>query len=213
MYLGSEHGYYHHLHFPRFGRAATRGLVSIWSRFLVDAPRTGASPCELCRTRRRLPHCWTATIGLHVCRVQWLHLCLWSNVFWQNSQTDFGFVVEKNFLGFFIIINKFVTEPKCAQSMMGYPGHGRGVTPRLCEELFLRIDSAKESGRNTTFEVKLSFLEIYNERVQDLLSKKREDLKIVHDPQKGPTLSMWRNGEYFKIQHLNLHCFSSNLRS
>ena len=24
-------------------------------------------------------------------------------------------------------------------SMMGYPGHGRGVTPRLCEEMFTRI--------------------------------------------------------------------------
>eukprot|EP00668_Euglena_longa_P040768 GGOE01053670.1.p1 GENE.GGOE01053670.1~~GGOE01053670.1.p1 ORF type:complete len:715 (+),score=184.95 GGOE01053670.1:375-2519(+) len=71
-------------------------------------------------------------------------------------------------------------------SMMGYPGTGRGITPRICEELFLRIESAMESGKNTTFEVKLSFLEIYNEKVQDLMSKKREDLKIVHDPQKGP---------------------------
>eukprot|EP00669_Euglena_mutabilis_P013747 TRINITY_DN873_c0_g1_i1.p1 TRINITY_DN873_c0_g1~~TRINITY_DN873_c0_g1_i1.p1 ORF type:complete len:681 (+),score=243.03 TRINITY_DN873_c0_g1_i1:227-2044(+) len=73
-------------------------------------------------------------------------------------------------------------------SMMGYPGHGRGVTPRLCEELFHRIDDAKESKKNTTYDVKVSFLEIYNEKVQDLLSRKREDLKIVHDPQKGPVV-------------------------
>lgn len=70
--------------------------------------------------------------------------------------------------------------------MMGWPGHGRGVTPRLCEELFVRIESAKEMRKNTTYEVKLSFLEIYNEKVQDLLSRKREDLKIIHDPKMGP---------------------------
>lgn len=73
-------------------------------------------------------------------------------------------------------------------SMMGYPGHGRGITPRLCEELFLRIEDFKQSKPNTTYEVKVSFLEIYNEKVQDLLSKKREDLKIAHDPQRGPVV-------------------------
>ena len=79
--------------------------------------------------------------------------------------------------------------------MMGYPGHGRGVTPRLCEELFGRIAELAD-GKNlgggmnmkTNYCVKLSFLEIYNEKVQDLLAKKGggADLKIVNDPQKGP---------------------------
>ncbi len=40
--------------------------------------------------------------------------------------------------------------------------------------------------KKTTYSVKISFLEIYNEKVQDLLSKKGSELKIVHDPLKGP---------------------------
>jgi hypothetical protein len=76
-------------------------------------------------------------------------------------------------------------------SMMGYEGHGRGITPRLCEELFMRIKYKSETPddlKRTSYVVKVSFLEIYNEKVQDLLAKKGADLKIVHDPLKGPVV-------------------------
>lgn len=62
--------------------------------------------------------------------------------------------------------------------MMGTEGEGRGVTPRLCEELFVRIaqkESLPDDLKKTTYSVKISFLEIYNEKVQDLLSKKSTD--------------------------------------
>eukprot|EP00667_Euglena_gracilis_P002644 EG_transcript_2649 len=78
-------------------------------------------------------------------------------------------------------------------TMMGTEGEGRGVTPRLCEELFVRIaqkESLPDDLKKTTYSVKISFLEIYNEKVQDLLSKKStgHDLKIVHDPLLGPVV-------------------------
>ena len=49
--------------------------------------------------------------------------------------------------------------------MMGFPGTGCGVTPRLCEELFSRIASKEQIAdalKKTTYSVKISFLEIYN---------------------------------------------------
>ena len=62
---------------------------------------------------------------------------------------------------------------------------GWGLSARLDGVL----TSAQAQGSNTTYEVKVSFLEIYNEKVQDLLVKKREDLRIVHDPLRCPCVS------------------------
>jgi|UniRef100_A0A7S4FYE6 kinesin family protein 1 len=75
-----------------------------------------------------------------------------------------------------------------SHSMMGYEGKGRGVSPRMCEEMFARIEEAKEAKKNTTYSVKVAMLQIYNEQVQDLLKKGGPNLKIVNDPQKGPTV-------------------------
>ena len=46
----------------------------------------------------------------------------------------------------------------------------KGVIPRLCDALFLRI--AKNADPNTVFKVEVSYMEIYNERVRDLLDPK-----------------------------------------
>uniref|UniRef100_A0A7S4GPK1 Kinesin-like protein n=1 Tax=Eutreptiella gymnastica TaxID=73025 RepID=A0A7S4GPK1_9EUGL len=64
----------------------------------------------------------------------------------------------------------------------------------MCEELFSRIAGKAEMGgketgagkMTTTYVVKLSFLEIYNEKIQDLLGNKSKDLKIINDPKRGP---------------------------
>ena len=57
----------------------------------------------------------------------------------------------------------------------------------FCEELFAGID--KKKGGETTFEVKFSMLEIYNEIARDLLdangAKKKSGLKIRQHPKKG----------------------------
>ena len=51
-------------------------------------------------------------------------------------------------------------------SMVGY-GENKGIVPISCEEIFKRIDLNKDD--NIHYEVEVSMLEIYNEKVQDLL--------------------------------------------
>jgi len=50
--------------------------------------------------------------------------------------------------------------------MVGYKAN-KGIVPISCNEIFKRIDSTK--GPNKSYEVSVSMLEIYNEKVQDLL--------------------------------------------
>lgn len=50
-------------------------------------------------------------------------------------------------------------------SMVGY-GANRGIVPITCEEMFRRIKASQD---NVTYDVQVSMLEIYNEKVQDLL--------------------------------------------
>jgi len=71
-------------------------------------------------------------------------------------------------------------------SVIGY-GANKGIVPVLCDELFKGI-AKKNDG--TSFEVKFSMMEIYNEIATDLSTvdaskKKRESLKIRQHPKKG----------------------------
>ncbi|RXM96617.1 StAR-related lipid transfer protein 9 [Acipenser ruthenus] len=72
-------------------------------------------------------------------------------------------------------------------TMMGTPV-SLGLTPRICEALFSRVDDYPE-GQNSC-RVEVSFLEIYNERVRDLLQrpdkKKPFTLRVREHPEKGP---------------------------
>ena len=53
-------------------------------------------------------------------------------------------------------------------SMVGY-GANKGIVPISCDEIFKRI--GQNTDKDKTFEVQVSMLEIYNEKVQDLLIK------------------------------------------
>lgn len=70
-------------------------------------------------------------------------------------------------------------------SMMGY-GKEAGVIPRICQDMFERIKTLqKDSNLNCTVEV--SYLEIYNERVRDLLNPSTKgNLKVREHPSTGP---------------------------
>ncbi|XP_075283530.1 stAR-related lipid transfer protein 9 isoform X2 [Opisthocomus hoazin] len=72
-------------------------------------------------------------------------------------------------------------------TMMGTPA-SIGLTPRICEGLFSRKDDY--SGQTASCRVKVSFLEIYNERVRDLLKqsdrKKPYTLRVREHPETGP---------------------------
>ncbi|XP_029454555.1 stAR-related lipid transfer protein 9 [Rhinatrema bivittatum] len=72
-------------------------------------------------------------------------------------------------------------------TMMGTPA-SVGLTPRICEGLFAR--NHDYSGSPASCRIEVSFLEIYNERVRDLLKqsdrKKPYTLRVREHPEKGP---------------------------
>ncbi|KAM6464130.1 kinesin-like protein KIF16B isoform 3-T3 [Liasis olivaceus] len=72
-------------------------------------------------------------------------------------------------------------------TMMGNAGES-GLIPRICEGLFNRINE-KTRWNEASFRTEVSYLEIYNERVRDLLrrkSSKTNNLRIREHPKEGP---------------------------
>ncbi len=63
--------------------------------------------------------------------------------------------------------------------MIGY-GTNRGIVPLACEEIFTRIQANTDPEKS--YQVTVSMVEIYNEKVQDLLispaKRPKEGLKI-----------------------------------
>ncbi|EJU06137.1 kinesin-like protein [Dacryopinax primogenitus] len=71
-------------------------------------------------------------------------------------------------------------------SMMGY-GLDKGIIPLTCEELFRRVVSKTSGNPNLSFTVEVSYMEIYNEKVRDLLNPKNSgNLKVREHPVMGP---------------------------
>ncbi|KAI8142851.1 kinesin heavy chain [Fennellomyces sp. T-0311] len=58
----------------------------------------------------------------------------------------------------------------------------KGITPRIVEQIFASIMAAPS---NIEFTVKVSYMEIYMEKVRDLLNPSRDNLPIHEDKQKG----------------------------
>ncbi|KAM4603848.1 kinesin-like protein KIF16B isoform 1-T1 [Polymixia lowei] len=72
-------------------------------------------------------------------------------------------------------------------TMMGNPGDA-GLIPRICEGLFSRITGATRWDE-ASFRTEVSYLEIYNERVRDLLRRKSTqtyNLRVREHPKDGP---------------------------
>ncbi|KAJ5703151.1 hypothetical protein N7488_010699 [Penicillium malachiteum] len=70
-------------------------------------------------------------------------------------------------------------------SMMGY-GQEYGVIPRICQSMFERIKAIQQD-KNLNCTVEVSYLEIYNERVRDLLNPSNKgNLKVREHPSTGP---------------------------
>ncbi|XP_070172327.1 kinesin-like protein Klp98A isoform X3 [Polyergus mexicanus] len=71
-------------------------------------------------------------------------------------------------------------------TMMGTP-ESQGLIPRICKTLFARMAAGKESG--ASYRTEVSFLEIYNERVRDLLrldQSQSHSLRVREHPTGGP---------------------------
>ncbi|TFY53427.1 hypothetical protein EVG20_g10118 [Dentipellis fragilis] len=71
-------------------------------------------------------------------------------------------------------------------SMMGY-GPDKGIIPQTCSELFVRVENKKAMDANMSFTVEVSYIEIYNEKVRDLLNPKNTgNLRVREHPSLGP---------------------------
>ncbi|THH01771.1 hypothetical protein EW026_g1020 [Hermanssonia centrifuga] len=71
-------------------------------------------------------------------------------------------------------------------SMMGY-GADKGIIPLTCSELFVRVADKKAADPNVNFTVEVSYIEIYNEKVRDLLNPKNTgNLRVREHPSLGP---------------------------
>ncbi|WVR08515.1 hypothetical protein IAU60_005570 [Kwoniella sp. DSM 27419] len=71
-------------------------------------------------------------------------------------------------------------------SMMGY-GADKGIIPLTTSELFRRIDERTSIDQCLSYTVEVSYIEIYNEKVRDLLNPKNKgNLKVREHPSLGP---------------------------
>ncbi|KZS92630.1 kinesin-domain-containing protein [Sistotremastrum niveocremeum HHB9708] len=90
-------------------------------------------------------------------------------------------------------------------SMMGY-GADKGIIPLTCSELFTRTEDRMAADPNISFTVEVSYIEIYNEKVRDLLNPKNKgNLKVREHPSMGPyveDLSKLMVGSYEEMMTL-----------
>ncbi|RZB45752.1 kinesin-II 85 kDa subunit-like, partial [Asbolus verrucosus] len=75
-------------------------------------------------------------------------------------------------------------------TMMGFP-HDPGLTPRLCQQVFSYLEEMAVRDETLSGKIAVSYLEIYNEKVRDLLYENEKclhspSLKIRQHPKKGP---------------------------
>jgi kinesin family protein 1 len=89
-------------------------------------------------------------------------------------------------------------------SMMGY-GSEAGVIPKICQDMFERITALQED-KHLKCTVEVSYLEIYNERVRDLLNPSTKgNLKVREHPSTGPyveDLAKLVVSSFNEIEHL-----------
>ncbi|XP_031571306.1 kinesin-like protein unc-104 isoform X2 [Actinia tenebrosa] len=120
--------------------------------------------------------------------------------YWSHSQDDPHFANQKQvysdvgcemlqhaFEGYNVCIFAYgQTGSGKSYTMMGKQEPGqKGIIPQLCEELFQKVE--QETSEDLTFSVEVSYLEIYCERVRDLLSPTaKNNLRVREHPVLGP---------------------------
>lgn len=120
--------------------------------------------------------------------------------YWSHDENDAHFASQKQvyadigkemlahaFEGYNICIFAYgQTGSGKSYTMMGkQEADQKGIIPQLCEELFQKIDS--ESSDELMLSAEVSYLEIYCERVRDLLSPKaKNNLRVREHPMLGP---------------------------
>ena len=122
------------------------------------------------------------------------------NSFWSHNPSDEHYAhqeevynclgeefLDHNFEGYHTCIFAYgQTGSGKSYTMMGTP-ENPGLIPRTCEDLFQRIES--NDSPNTSYSVRVSYFEVYNEHVRDLLVPRSDPpyyLKIRESPTEGP---------------------------
>ncbi|XP_069942470.1 kinesin-like protein Klp98A isoform X2 [Cherax quadricarinatus] len=140
--------------------------------------------------------------------------------YWSHRDSDRHFAPQEQIyedLGTDVVSNALQGYNACVFAY-GQTGSGKtftmmgsqvnpGLIPRICEALFSSMAEGREAG--TTYKVEVSYLEIYNERVKDLLRqgthKNTHSLRVREHPKLGPyvqDLSCHLVHHYHDIQEL-----------
>ncbi|KAI1758826.1 kinesin heavy chain [Hypoxylon sp. FL1150] len=119
--------------------------------------------------------------------------------YWSFNKSDPNYAGQDNLhddLGKPLLDNAFQGYNNCifaygqtgsgkSYSMMGY-GKDAGIIPSICQDMFKRIEQL-QMDKTTRCTVEVSYLEIYNERVRDLLNPSTKgNLKVREHPSTGP---------------------------
>lgn len=120
--------------------------------------------------------------------------------YWSFNKDDSNYAGQENLhddLGKPLLTNAFAGYNNCifaygqtgsgkSYSMMGY-GKEHGIIPKICQDMFERIKDIQTQDPNVRCTVEVSYLEIYNERVKDLLNPgTKGNLKVREHPSTGP---------------------------
>ncbi|KAL2849055.1 P-loop containing nucleoside triphosphate hydrolase protein [Aspergillus pseudodeflectus] len=125
---------------------------------------------------------------------------IFDNSFWSHDEEDDHYAHQEdiyNALGEDFLDHNFEGYHTCIFAY-GQTGSGKsytmmgtteqpGLIPRTCEDLFQRIESAQSP--DVSFNVRVSYFEVYNEHVRDLLVPRTEPphyLRIRESPSEGP---------------------------
>lgn len=126
------------------------------------------------------------------------------NSFWSHNKSDKHYAHQEdvyNSLGEEFLDHNFEGYHTCIFAY-GQTGSGKsytmmgteeqpGLIPRTCEDLFQRIEAAHNESPNISYNVRVSYFEVYNEHVRDLLVPYHPNqppyyLKIRESPTEGP---------------------------
>ncbi|CAG8976901.1 hypothetical protein HYALB_00003512 [Hymenoscyphus albidus] len=126
------------------------------------------------------------------------------NSFWSHNKKDEHYAhqedvynclgeefLDHNFEGYHTCIFAYgQTGSGKSYTMMGTPDQP-GLIPRTCEDLFERIEAAAIETPSISYNVRVSYFEVYNEHVRDLLTPVKPNqppyyLKIRESPTEGP---------------------------
>ncbi|KAL2760542.1 hypothetical protein ACRALDRAFT_1073650 [Sodiomyces alcalophilus JCM 7366] len=126
------------------------------------------------------------------------------NSFWSHDGEDEHYATQEdiyNSLGEEFLDHNFEGYHTCIFAY-GQTGSGKsytmmgtadepGLIPRTCEDLFERIEAAQNETPNISYNVRVSYFEVYNEHVRDLLvpvvpNQPPYYLKIRESPTEGP---------------------------